>query len=45
MNGVIDELETENVQPEEDNIKVTAARIHNFRSLVNFKANNSYNRN
>ena len=33
MNTVIDELETENVQPEEDNIKVTAARIHNFRSL------------
>jgi len=33
MNKVIDELETENVQPEEDNIKVTTARIHNFRSL------------
>ena len=33
MNRVIDELETENVQLEEDNIKVIAARIHNFRSL------------
>ena len=33
MSRVIGELETENAQPEEDNIKVTAARIHNFRSL------------
>lgn len=33
MSIVVGELETENVQPEEDNIKVTAARIHNFRSL------------
>jgi len=33
MNRIIDELEIENAQPEEDNIKITVARIHNFRSL------------
>ncbi len=33
MDTTIDELETGTVQPEEDNIRIVTARIHNFRSL------------
>ena len=33
MSRVMGELETETVQPVEDDIKIVVARIHNFRSL------------